>query len=119
MTENSDYSGHDKWIAANYSGTYVESTEKKQLDLGIRVFYTKEKYLWCFTRSNIADLYESYPGNNLASYVFSDHLTTLIKTLQGTFGLARTEMCCLAPVLDLAICLLWLWMLVLLEVDVG
>jgi hypothetical protein len=44
-TETSDYSGHDKRIAANYSGTYVESTEKKQLDLGIRVFYTKEKCL--------------------------------------------------------------------------
>jgi len=44
--ESSDNSGHDKRIAANYSGTYVESTEKKQLDLYIRVLYRKEKYLW-------------------------------------------------------------------------
>jgi len=38
-TESSDCSGHDKRIAAKYSGTYVESRGKKQLDLGIRVFY--------------------------------------------------------------------------------
>ena len=56
----------------------------------------------------MADLHESYPGNKLVSYVFSDHLTTVVKSLQGAVGFSRTDMCCLALVLDLDICLLWL-----------
>jgi len=41
-------------------------------------FYYKVAYCWLLLLS-------------LASYVFSDHLMTVVKTLQGTVGLARTE----------------------------